>query len=250
MDQIAIISDIHGNMPALDVVMTDIQRRGIDQIYCLGDLVGKGPDSDQTVDICREQCTGIVRGNWDAFITKTTSKPTRHWHQERLGDQRLAYLQTLPGTIDLTISGQHVRFFHASQQSEHHRVYYWDDFKKLKAMFKNTPFTGNRGSTPDMVIYGDIHEAFMLPVAGKRLVNVGSVGNPTDRIPMAGYLILRGQLENSIRSEIGIEFVRLNFDIEGAIEIARAARMPKLAEYAFELRNGRYRKHMPEGYTP
>ena len=63
MDRIAIISDIHGNIPALEATLRDIQRRNIKRIFCLGDLVGKGPHSDQAVDICREVCEGIIRGN-------------------------------------------------------------------------------------------------------------------------------------------------------------------------------------------
>lgn len=64
MDQIALISDIHGNLPALELVLADIRARGIEQIYCLGDLVGKGPNPSEVVDICQEVCTGIVQGNW------------------------------------------------------------------------------------------------------------------------------------------------------------------------------------------
>ena len=148
------------------------------------------------------------------------------------------------------MSGQHVRLFHASQRSVHYRVYYWAEFDKLKAMFENTEFTGYTRSTPNIVVYGDIHEAFMLPVVGGRLVNAGSIGNPTDRIPMASYCILHGRLDSAKHAPIDIEFVRVAFDNEGAIEIARAANMPDLAEYAFEVRNGRYRRHMPKGYIP
>lgn len=250
MDQIAIISDIHANLPAFEVVLADIRQRGIEQIYCLGDLVGKGPDPDQVIDICREVCTGTVQGNWDEYIVEPATDPGRQWHKEKLKEQHRAYLANLPGTIDLTISGQHVRLFHASQESIHYRVYYWDKFEKLKAMFNNTPFTGDSGGKPNMVIYGDIHEAYMLPVDGRRLINAGSVGNPTDHIPLAGYIILRGNLDSAIQSPVDVEFIRLQYDIEGAIEIARTVEMPHLAEYAFELRIGRYRRYMPEGYAP
>lgn len=250
MDQLAIISDIHGNMPALEVTLEDIRRRGITEIYCLGDLAGKGPESDDTVDACRDVCTGIVRGNWDELLGEPSEKEADIWQRNLLGPERLDYLKTLPGTLDLTISGHHVRLYHASQESPHHRVYYWDSFEKLKAMFENTSFTGNPGTTPQLVLYGDIHEAFMLPVVGKRLVNAGSVGNPTDGIAMASYIIVKGRLDSTQYTPIDIEFVRLPYDLEHAVEIARGVQMPKLAEYAFELRHGRYRRRMPEGYTP
>ncbi|MEM7133043.1 MAG: metallophosphoesterase family protein [Chloroflexota bacterium] len=281
MDEIAIISDIHGNVPALEVVLEDIHQRGIEEIYCLGDLVGKGPESAQAVDLCQKNCEGIVQGNWDEFIQQPTTKESRLWHQRQLGNDRMAYLAALPGVIDLTLSGQHLRLYHASQENVHHRVYYWEPYEKLQAMFENTPFTGefidkdedvnrdaheeqmksdrNRGGTsnlraqPDVVIYGDIHHAFMLPVNGNLLINAGSVGNPCDGIPMASYLIVKGEKGKSLTTTgtpISVEFVRQPFDIEGAIAIARHAEMPRLAEYAFELRHGRYRRHMPEGYVP
>lgn len=186
----------------------------------------------------------------DEHLKQPTTKQARIWHKERLGDQRLEYLYNLQGVQDLTISGQHVRLFHASQRSVHYRVYYWAEFEKLKAMFENTDFTGHTETTPDVVIYGDIHEAYMLPVAGGRLINTGSVGNPTDRIPMAAYLILRGHLDSQQISPIDVEFVRLAYDVEESIKIAREADMPNIAEYAFELRTARYRSHMPAGYLP
>src|SRR5690606_3774065 len=68
MDKIAVISDIHGNMPALEVVLADIKARGIDLIFNLGDLGGKGARSDLSIDRCREVCQVILRGNWDDFF--------------------------------------------------------------------------------------------------------------------------------------------------------------------------------------
>ncbi len=59
MDKIAVISDIHGNLPALEAVLADIQQRDIHRIICLGDLVGKGPDSSKAIDIIKEK----VRSN-------------------------------------------------------------------------------------------------------------------------------------------------------------------------------------------
>ena len=84
MDQIAVISDIHGNIPALEASLHDIQRRSIQQIYCLGDLVGKGPNSELAVDMCREFCALTVRGNWDESIIAKKDDALVHWHQQRL----------------------------------------------------------------------------------------------------------------------------------------------------------------------
>jgi protein phosphatase len=97
MDRIALISDIHGNLPALHAALRDIERRRIQRIFCLGDLVGKGPNSETVVDICRAVCERTIKGNWDDALASTdTGNPTLQWHQRRLGTTRLAFLRDLP----------------------------------------------------------------------------------------------------------------------------------------------------------
>ena len=88
---------------ALTAALDDIRRRGIARIFCLGDLVGKGPRSAQTLDLAREACELTVRGNWDVFIRKTDGDdPVLRWHQEQLGPERLDYLGGLPDTVDFS----------------------------------------------------------------------------------------------------------------------------------------------------
>lgn len=62
MDRIAVISDIHGNMPVLKSLLSDIKSRGINRIMCLGDLAGKGPSSAAVVDVVKENCEAVERG--------------------------------------------------------------------------------------------------------------------------------------------------------------------------------------------
>ena len=254
MDQIAVISDIHSNLPALEAVLADIKKRGIDAIYCLGDLTGKGPDSIEVIDICREVCANVVMGNWDddivslnldTLIDKGWDRPGHMaWQRRLLGTERLAYLGGLPNTIELLVSGKRVRLFHASQQSVHQRVLFGDESFKLRGMFENTPFTTFNQPEPDIVGYGDIHHAFMLPVEDKTLFNVGSVGNPMDYIPLAGYAILKGKYDSTTPAPISIEIVRLPYDIDASLERAKAVDMPALAEYAFELRTANHRSQI------
>src|SRR3989442_590747 len=100
MEHVAIISDLHGNLPALEAVLCDIKRRNISRSFCLGDLVGKGPHSEKVVDICQDVCEVTIKGNWDDFIVRDTENPTLRWHQQRLGSERLDYLRQLPQTIE------------------------------------------------------------------------------------------------------------------------------------------------------
>ncbi|MCB8962570.1 MAG: metallophosphoesterase family protein [Ardenticatenales bacterium] len=241
MDKIAIISDIHGNLPALETVLADIQARGIEEIYCLGDLAGKGPYSAEAVDVARAQCAVIVQGNWDLMMSQPHEHPAVIFWQEQLGQARLDYLGNLPYCYDLQLSGQVVRLYHASQESVYFRVFPWDDKETLAAMFANSEATGLDRPVPQTVLYGDIHAAYLLPInRSNQLINVGSVGNPLDQT-WATYVILNGEREASQRSNIDVEFVRLPYDVEATIAHARAINMPETEALAQELRTGIYR---------
>ena len=239
MEQIALISDIHGNLPALEATLRDIKRRGIERTFCLGDLVGKGPHSAQVLDRCRAACEAMVLGNWDDFIVTRQDDPIAQWHRERLGVERLAALARLPHTIDFWMSGKPVRLFHASQASIYQRVYMTDPLETHRAMFENTPFTGD-ALTPTVVGYGDIHWAYVHSFEHRILFNVGSVGNPLD-LTQACYAILEGVYGSRTEDVFSIQLVRVPYDIEQAIQQAQAEDMPDLAAYASELRTGRYR---------
>jgi protein phosphatase len=241
LDKIAIISDVHGNVPALETVLADIRQRGIDLIYNLGDLVGKGPYSDLAIDRCREVCQVIVKGNWDEFLC-ADDHPFGTWYREQIGPARLAYLSQLPNVHDFWLSGKRVRLYHASQESLNTRIYPTHPYDALKAMFDNTPFTGLDNPAPDIVGYGDIHNAYMLSLGRdhKILFNAGSVGNPLD-MPLATYVILSGMLDSQIPDRFSIDFVRLPYDIEQVVEQAQQVNVPELEAYIVELRTAVYR---------
>lgn len=241
MDKIAIISDIHGNMQALDAVLDHIKSQGIDTIYCLGDLPGKGPDGDLAVDKCRDVCDVIIRGNWDDGITKPQDWDAAIWWQERLGQERLDYLANLPNCHDFVMSGKRIRLYHASHISEHHRIHAYQSLDVYRPMFTNTDFTGHDTPPPDIVGYGDIHAAYMIYAdTGKFLFNTGSVGNPLDmNIPV--YAILSGDMDSTQSSQFNLEFVRVPYDIEAAIQRAVDLNMPETEAYARELRTAIYR---------
>lgn len=239
LDRIAIISDIHGNLPALEAVLADIGERGIELIYCLGDLIGKGPDGAAAVDICRQTCVATVRGNWDEWTAGEGRHQSHIWNREQLGPERLDWLRDLPGAVDFRLSGRNVRLFHASQQSAHHRVRQYDSADIHHQMFANTPFTGD-GATPDIVGYGDIHIAYVRTLAHKCLFNAGSVGNPLD-MPLATYVVLEGRYFATAPGPWSIAIVRVPYDIERAIAQATASGMPDLPDYIGELRTAKYR---------
>jgi predicted phosphodiesterase len=242
--RIAVVSDVHGNTTAFEAVLADIESRGISRIVNLGDLVGKGPRGSAAIALARERCEVTVRGNWDTFIARDETQlwPAAQWTHDELSADDRAWLLALPNAHDLLISGQHVRLFHASQVSEFHRVNYDHTKEEFRAMFTNTDFTGD-GPPPSVVGYGDIHGTYLEVDLGLTLFNSGSVGNPLDA-PGAPYVVLEGEIDAAVScgmAAVSITFVRVPYDVEAEIAVARELGMPDVDAYALELREQLYR---------
>jgi predicted phosphodiesterase len=240
VDKIAVISDVHGNITAFDAVIADIRARGIEQIYNLGDVVGKGPCPGAAIDRSREVCQVVVRGNWDDWILNEREMIAATWQYDQIGAARRAYLKELPDVHDFWLSGRRVRLYHASQKGIYHRVRAWAPYETHQAMFENTNFTGFGNPAPDIVGYGDIHNAYMHSLDQKVLFNVGSVGNPLD-LPMASYAILSGTMNSETPAPFCVDFVRVVYDIEAEVELAYRCGVPEADAYAVELRTCVYR---------
>jgi protein phosphatase len=242
MGKIALISDIHGNIPALESVLADIDSRNIKRIICLGDLVGKGPQSSMAIEMIQKRCETVIRGNWDDFFPKPQESKTIQWHQNQLTKQQMNYLKELPFSVEFMMSGKLVRMFHASPRSVYERVQPWDSLDKRLGMFENTESTENIAGNrePDVVCYGDVHNAYQQIIKGKILCNVGSVGNPLD-LTQASYAILEGEYGNPENGVFSFQLVRVPYDIELSVQLAREEEMPELEEYIQELTTAKYR---------
>jgi protein phosphatase len=242
LDKIAVISDIHGNIPALESVFQDIRSREINRIICLGDLVGKGPQSSDAVKWIKENCETVVKGNWDDFIIKPTESDTIKWHQDQLTLQQKDYLRDLPFSVEFLMSGRLIRMFHASPRSVYERIQPWDQPDKRLSLFENTVHTKNifGDRQPDVICYGDIHNAYIQNFNGKTLCNVGSVGNPLE-ITQASYAILEGEYGHEEAGSFSVQLIRVPYNIELAIKLAKDIDMPDLEPYILELTTARYR---------
>lgn len=244
VQRVAIISDIHGNVRALEAVLADIARRSVDQILCLGDLVGKGPGGAAVIDRCRALCEIILRGNWDDAIGSAQESPsaTVRWHQAQIGRNRRAFLAQLPFYHDFVLSGRQIRLLHAAPHSLEANFHVERTYSDHLAMFGPGALVPADAPLPDIVLYGHSHRQGMLNLyrEQKLLVNVGSVGNPTD-MPLAGYALVEGLRDVSGQAPFSIQHVRVPYDIEQAIADARAAAIPGLDPYVIELRTAVYR---------
>jgi diadenosine tetraphosphatase ApaH/serine/threonine PP2A family protein phosphatase len=253
-DAIAIISDTHANLTALEAVLRDIDARGIKHTIMLGDVAGKGPRPVQVLEALRERSIPCLFGNWDELLVRhllfdaPSEMPTMtealEWQRDRLGRERLEWLQSLPYALDVPRAGGLVRFVHASSRGLWVRVRENDPLENFYDLFSATPQVGLDAPTPIAVGYGDIHTVLIrhlrsfpeidMSLRGAMVFNVGSVGNPLDS-SVPSYAIMHGS------QQLEISFIRVPYDFELECRVAMESGMPQLEEYLEETRSGMYR---------
>ena len=243
--KIAVISDIHGNLPALEAVLNDINKRNVDKIICLGDIIGKGSHAKEAVEICREECDIVIKGNWEDYICKKYME-LKHgkadglidsllWCINSVTDEQMEYLSASPHSTELYLSGNLVRLFHAHPRN-FNRYYADSPLEKRMELFDYSEDSEIR-QPADIAVYADIHVAYLQAGMGKQLLNVGSVGNPLD-ITKASYAILEGGESKDVN--FSAQFIRVSYDIDMAVSMAKERNVPHLDGYISELRTAKY----------
>ena len=174
MEKIAIISDVHGNITALKAVFDDIEKRNIKRVFCLGDITAKLPNSELVIDMIKEKCEVVLKGNCDEIISSPEIKKGRFWTRDRIGEKRAEYLYNLPVMYEFYLSGHLIRLFHSSPFSLSHifnpifkniNTKYKDiQISSPDKLFENTEFIGktNDDKIPDMIGYGHLHTQIFL----------------------------------------------------------------------------------------
>lgn len=260
MGQIAIISDVHANLTALKAVLKDIKSRGIVHIYCLGDLVIKGVNPDKVIDLIKDNCEVVLKGNCDEIACSDRGIERKYWTTDRIGKERIEYLKSLPVMHEFYLSGHLVRLFHASPYSLEHifnpmysnidNRYSGLELANALEMFENTAFIGKneKDETPDIVGYGHIHTPNLYKYKNKTLFNTGSVGAPNEMkndgkehktnsfSTLASYVILEGNIDSKKLGPISITNVRIPYDIEKEILSLEKSDMPGKEKSIFCLR--------------
>ena len=261
MDKIAIISDIHGNITALEAVIADIEKRNINKIYCLGDSIVKSCNSDLVIDLIREKCDVIVKGNCDEAMSRPDIPKGKFWTRDLIGDERASFIHNLPISYDFYLSGYLIRLFHSSPFgldyiynpvfSNENTIYSATEISNPLDLFENTEFLGKgpNDPIPDIVGYGHIHSPNILRIQNKTIFNPGSVGMPIEMLnndfydktnkfsTVASYIILEGELNSRELSSISFNLVRLPYDIEKEIELIKKSSVPNKDKLIFELRS-------------
>lgn len=250
MEKIALISDIHSNIVALKSVLEDIEKRNISKIFCLGDIVLKGSSSCECLNLIREKCSLILKGNCDDYAVNPYEEHTR-WHNEVLGKERIKYLSELPMYKDMYISGSYIRMFHATKDNLNIRIFDNSSVEEKMKLFED-----EENNIPDIVIYADIHKQYLEKIRNKTIVNIGSVGNSIEmtnpvsdedmsEITQAHYCIIEGELNSKEKSSLSIQFIRVPYDIEEELKLAKNNSIPDYQAYEKELQQAKYRGKGP-----
>lgn len=230
--QIALIADLHGNRPATEALERDLSQIKPDKIFCLGDIVGKGPSSDFTFDWAISHCDIVLGGNWDFGVGRKMFAPDAFYWQQ-LGDERMRALCALPLEYAFWFSGRHIRLFHGRPIMDD-LISCNADAAVLEPFFKAPD-----GSRYDVVGYADAHRQSMRTLSPGVWFNTGSVGNAMG-VPKCCYAIFCGE-EGSAPAPFEIRFRQLDYNKEQAVRDAlQTPLVPRIDAYINEVKTGVY----------
>lgn len=235
MRRIALVADLHGNLPATMALDEDLKRRGLTDIWCLGDIVGKGPNSAETFDWAVQNCQIILRGNWDEGIAQKHFSRNDQFYFDQLGEARMQKLGELPFEHHFMLSGKRIRLLHGRPIMKELQSIR-DTSDNLRWLFE---------PDFDVVGYADVHRpGYRSLYFPGLLFNTGSVGNALG-IPMVQYAILQGE-DGSTPAPFDITFVSIPYDNEQAIRDAEnTPGFPNIESYIKEIRHGEYGRKRP-----
>ncbi len=248
--KLAVLSDIHANRHALEAVLADVERAAPDRLVCLGDLVGGGAHPNEVIDLILSRRIPTVMGNHDeavGFDLDDSGGACRDrdegrcrrlsllWTRRHTTPDRKAFLRELPLQNRQDIAGRHVLLVHGSPRGIHEGLF----ADRLAATFESVA----RVAGCDVLLCGHTHQPYRKAVGRTLFVNAGSVGQPQDGDPRAGYALL--EFGRSTR----VAFRRVAYDVAAAAHAVREAGLPPQIADRLE-RGGQALPVRPEGARP
>ena len=207
--RLALVSDIHANLPAFEAVLADTAEAGVDEVWCLGDVVGYGADPNACADLARERCGRCLLGNHDLAVlgeldTSTFSPAAAaavRWTQANIGETTVAFL----GGLEPADEEPDVALYHASPRDPVWEYVLWPDqaAECMRVQARRVSFVGHShvalyfglpdedGESTDDARGAQAGAGTVLDLShGRWLINPGSVGQPRDGDPRAAWLEL------------------------------------------------------------
>ncbi|GAA4464981.1 metallophosphoesterase family protein [Nibrella saemangeumensis] len=264
--RIALFSDIHANLPALEAVLADIDSRRPDAVYCLGDLVGYNVWPNEVIAQIRQRNIPTIAGNYDfgigrasddcgcAYKTddeKTNGKVSIAYTNEAIGDPERAYLRALPTHIRVEFElGNDPAHLWQQQTPFSLLLVHGSPRRVNEYLFEDR---GDRslarvleGASADILCFGHTHKPFHKVVSAegegeapyyRHAINIGSVGKPKDGDPRACYVLLTidETARPGLADGISVEFIRVPYDVERAAFAVEQSELPDVYAQALRL---------------
>jgi putative phosphoesterase len=228
---VAVITDIHANLPALEAALQRIEELGVDAVYCGGDLVGYGPHPSEVCAVIEQRGIPTIYGNYDHAIGRDLTdcgcayvdqhdrelgQRSVDWTLAHTTDAAKAFMRGLPFDRRFTVGDADVHLVHGSPRKVNE--YLFEDkparlYERLAA-----------AEDADVLVFGHTHRPWIHEYGGVLFVNCGSVGKPKDGDPRGAFAVL---------DEGGVRIERVEYDAEAVAREVAAAGLP--SEYAEKL---------------
>jgi putative phosphoesterase len=225
--KIALISDIHANLPALEAVLAHAKSLGIKRYWCLGDLVGFNAFPDEVVTTIRKLKPPCIHGNIDTRVLEMKQELKQApfeelpgeispfaWSLLQLTKKNRKFLQHLPEKLKIKAKGYRFLVVHGSPAGNDDPIYNDTSDDVLKELLV--------GVKADILLCGHTHKPFIREVLGIQVINPGSVGRPIDHDPRASYVVL-----NIKKSEVDVDFYRVEYNIQIAVDGIKETGLPE-----------------------
>lgn len=225
--KIAFISDIHGNVTALQNVLKEINNKNVDTIICLGDLVGYGPYPNEVIETIRKNKILTIKGNYDASVVDNEFSFIRDneinsfsmpWAFKNLKEENMNFLKQLPAFLTLNFEGINIGVYHGSPRKINE--YLIEDSDAMYEVLDE--FKG------DIIICAHTHIPYIKQVNNKIIVNDGSVGKPKIGEPVSTYIIM--ELHNNMKKEEilnNITLCKVKYDFKDIVETMHKNNFPE-----------------------
>ncbi len=254
---IALFSDIHANLPALQAFFQDVEQRSPDYIYCLGDLVGYNIWPNEVVHEIRKRKIPTIAGNYDFGFGRMSNECGCAYKSDQeknngnvsisytnsiMQSEERAYLRTLPAhlKIEFQLNDKKMNLLLVHGSPRKINEYLFED-REEKSMLRIM-----EQADADILCFGHTHKPYHRVLNSgvdevnhfRHAINIGSVGKPKDGNPQGGYVVITINENSSVldKESITVEFIRFNYDVEAAAKAVEDSPLPNA--YAASLRNG------------